>query len=100
MKRREQISLVIRQCPLSKWRELEGFYEVGFRRQALLKELSDSRINDHLNRVMLDEGMRELGAGEDAEERMEAWKVELASARRRAMLESEFRELMGLEADD
>lgn len=99
VKRREQVNLVIRQCPLSKWRELEGFYEIGFRGQTLLKELSDSRINDHLQRVMLDEGMREVGAGEDAVERMEAWKVELASAGRRAMLESEFRELMGLEAD-
>ena len=99
VKRREQINLVIRQCPLSKWRELEGFHEVGFRGQVLLTELSDSRINDHLQRVMLDEGMREVCAGEDAVEKMEAWKVELASARRRAMLESEFRELMELEAD-
>ena len=99
VKRRERVNLVIRQCPLPKWKELEGFHEIGYRGQTLLNKLKDSRINDHLQRVMFDENMREVGAGEDADERMEAWKVELASARRRAMLESEFRELMGLKAD-
>lgn len=99
VKRREMVNLVIRQCSLAKWKELEGFHEVGYKGQTLLNELKDSRINDHLQRVMFDEGIREVGAGEDADERMEVWKVELASARRRALLESEFRELMGLTAD-